>query len=141
MHYPNIKNVFEWGPWRNSCNIALKKGTIFLLDCAGNNPDEACVYRIDNDWDPSMGDDFLCTLSMFQRAGAIQNPMWFDGHAWELGNAKSKIKLWILNTNVVTPAPIKPQSVVRDMSDWRAWAHNVPGECPCGIPRGRCDYH
>ena len=28
-----------------------------------------------------------------------------------------------------------------DTDDWRAWAHNVPGECKCGIPIERCDYH
>lgn len=24
---------------------------------------------------------------------------------------------------------------------WRAWQHNVPGECACGIPRSACTYH
>lgn len=26
-------------------------------------------------------------------------------------------------------------------NDWRAWRHNLPGECPCGMTRERCDYH
>lgn len=28
-----------------------------------------------------------------------------------------------------------------DLSDWRTWAHNRPGDCPCGIARTVCDYH
>ncbi len=28
-----------------------------------------------------------------------------------------------------------------DISDWRAWAHNEPGDCPCGIARSRCEFH
>lgn len=28
-----------------------------------------------------------------------------------------------------------------DLSDWRQWTHKVPGECACGIPKSRCDYH
>jgi hypothetical protein len=28
-----------------------------------------------------------------------------------------------------------------DISDWRAWAHNKDGDCPCGISRKMCDYH
>lgn len=28
-----------------------------------------------------------------------------------------------------------------DISDWRAWGHNVAGDCPCGIKKTLCDYH
>lgn len=28
-----------------------------------------------------------------------------------------------------------------DLSDWKAWQHKAPGECACGIPKARCDYH
>ena len=28
-----------------------------------------------------------------------------------------------------------------DISDWKSWAHNKPGDCPCGISRKMCDYH
>jgi hypothetical protein len=28
-----------------------------------------------------------------------------------------------------------------DIGDWRTWAHNVSGECSCGIKRSQCDYH
>lgn len=28
-----------------------------------------------------------------------------------------------------------------DVSDWRSWAHNIPGECACGIKRHMCTYH
>jgi len=27
------------------------------------------------------------------------------------------------------------------ISDWQAWAHNVPGDCACGIKKHLCDYH
>lgn len=27
------------------------------------------------------------------------------------------------------------------ISDWRAWRHDRPGDCVCGIPKERCDYH
>lgn len=29
----------------------------------------------------------------------------------------------------------------KDMSDWRSWRHDRKGDCCCGIPRERCDYH
>lgn len=35
----------------------------------------------------------------------------------------------------------QPKQKVVDVSDWRAWAHNRPGECACGIPKERCEYH
>lgn len=28
-----------------------------------------------------------------------------------------------------------------DLSDWRAWRNQAPGECPCGIVKTMCDYH
>lgn len=28
-----------------------------------------------------------------------------------------------------------------DISEWQAWAHNQPGDCPCGIKKDMCDYH
>lgn len=31
--------------------------------------------------------------------------------------------------------------IEKDISDWRQWAHNVPGECACGIPTHICTYH
>lgn len=31
--------------------------------------------------------------------------------------------------------------IVHDISNWRAWAHNMPGECACGIVRSLCIYH
>jgi hypothetical protein len=34
---------------------------------------------------------------------------------------------------------VKERSV--DLSDWRTWAHNRPGECKCGVPKNVCDYH
>jgi hypothetical protein len=29
----------------------------------------------------------------------------------------------------------------KDIADLRKWANNLPGECPCGVPRATCDYH
>lgn len=39
------------------------------------------------------------------------------------------------------PVPNKPNKLYNDISDWRAWSHNVPGECACGISKSRCVYH
>ena len=40
------------------------------------------------------------------------------------------------------PAPSqKPEVNAKDISDWRAWAHNQAGDCACGIARNMCDYH
>ena len=35
--------------------------------------------------------------------------------------------------------PEEPKPV--DLSDWRAWAHNKPGDCPCGIAKANCEFH
>lgn len=29
----------------------------------------------------------------------------------------------------------------KDSTHWRAWAHNQPGDCSCGIKREMCIYH
>jgi hypothetical protein len=44
----------------------------------------------------------------------------------------------------IKSSPIKEEArveQVKDISDWRAWAHNIPGECKCGMQRSQCDYH
>jgi hypothetical protein len=38
----------------------------------------------------------------------------------------------------LTPPETKP---VETVADWRAWAHNCPGDCACGIRRVDCTYH
>ncbi len=40
-------------------------------------------------------------------------------------------------------APIEsvPTSPAANVNNWRAWSHNVPGECACGIQRSTCTYH
>lgn len=40
-------------------------------------------------------------------------------------------------SNIVQPN----QVAITDLSDWRAWAHNQPGECKCGIKKEDCFYH
>lgn len=39
------------------------------------------------------------------------------------------------------PAKVSPTKPITDISDWRAWAHNQPGDCACGINRSQCTYH
>jgi hypothetical protein len=46
------------------------------------------------------------------------------------------------------PKPYEPKkenaernSEVDPSTSWRAWAHSIPGECPCGIPIAACSYH
>lgn len=41
------------------------------------------------------------------------------------------------STKIVEGASVN----VIDVSDWRAWTHNRPGECACGIPKSVCTYH
>lgn len=49
---------------------------------------------------------------------------------------------WVLEQDIQEQAPItKRSAVINDMSDWRAWKHNVPGECVCGIRKEDCFYH
>mgnify|MGYP006935541951 FL=1 len=36
------------------------------------------------------------------------------------------------------------QNVIKiayDSSNWKAWAHNIEGDCPCGINKKDCNYH
>lgn len=35
--------------------------------------------------------------------------------------------------------PEEPKPV--DLTDWRTWAHNKPGDCPCGIAKANCEFH
>lgn len=36
---------------------------------------------------------------------------------------------------------VKDDLADRQLNDWRAWGHNVKGDCPCGIAKVQCDYH
>jgi len=40
-----------------------------------------------------------------------------------------------------TTANVAVNDTPESSSDWRAWAHNIPGECACGIRREACKYH
>lgn len=44
------------------------------------------------------------------------------------------------NAIVGQPAHVSPHKEEKN-EDWRLWAHNVPGECKCGIPVKMCTYH
>lgn len=33
------------------------------------------------------------------------------------------------------------QTAKPTIDQWQTWAHNQPGDCPCGIKREVCDYH
>ena len=35
----------------------------------------------------------------------------------------------------------KPEAIPASVPAWMQFRHNVPGECPCGVPRGVCEYH
>ncbi len=43
-----------------------------------------------------------------------------------------------LNQNAVSTTTLDSRM---DISCWKAWAHNRPGDCPCGINRNDCSYH
>ena len=57
-----------------------------------------------------------------------------------------------LGTQINTSSTIDIKKVQMDLDfsnktekhseqDWRAWAHNVPGDCPCAIKRIECQFH
>ena len=130
---PDINNSTEWDyGWRKTRSHSFKAGDIFQLDLYGTNQSNG-VYRIQKDWNinlPSRDHNILIDYFI-----AVQ---WQYDHSWQLSKRESQCKMWIHNK---TPIVHVAKPVITDISDWRAWAHNVPGNCPCGIARTRCDYH
>jgi hypothetical protein len=41
----------------------------------------------------------------------------------------------------LTPISISVVDVKHESDHWKAWRHNEPGDCFCGIKRNLCDYH
>ena len=48
--------------------------------------------------------------------------------------AHTNVKVWEEVSKPEEPKPV-------DLSDWHAWAHNKPGDCPCGIAKANCEFH
>lgn len=66
-----------------------------------------------------------------------------DERGFRIGGSWSQLSSWDLceeNKEPIGSEHAKQESQ-RNISDWRAWAHNRPGECACGIPREICTYH
>lgn len=41
----------------------------------------------------------------------------------------------------IAAAKAVAEPATKDLTDWRVWAHDAPGDCPCGIRREVCCYH
>lgn len=48
---------------------------------------------------------------------------------------------WGMYDYVAGAAVPAPHPLKAPLEPWKAWQHNMPGECPCGIARAVCDYH
>src|SRR5258707_227012 len=59
----------------------------------------------------------------------------FDATYREGINVRTDASVPNMFTSRGVGAPVKADT------SWRAWQHNVPGECACGIPRSACTYH
>jgi hypothetical protein len=48
-----------------------------------------------------------------------------------------------VNSCKLSELDISEFSINKDSTkeSWRMWAHNIPGECACGIPTHMCTYH
>lgn len=126
---PNINDPKQWGPKIPSHNHTFKVGDIFILDVYGN-ADDIGVYRARKDWDPSHSGRELF-LERLDSSG------WDTGYSWDMSHYQTFIQVWQSNVNVADDRTFGKV----DASDWRAWAHNQPGNCPCGISREQCEYH
>lgn len=65
-------------------------------------------------------------------------------YAWKYRNGKKISESLLVHAGTV-PDDLNSRWILSNeefnKNDWRAWQHNQPGECVCGIPRERCDYH
>jgi hypothetical protein len=130
---PDMNNPIEWDSvWRKTKSYSFKAGDIFQLDLYGTRESNG-VYRIQKDWNINLPErDHRILID------CLIGEHWQYDHSWQLSSPVSQCKMWIHNKSPIVNAA-KP--VITNISDWRAWAHNVPGNCPCGIARARCEYH
>lgn len=133
---PDINDPKQWGPPVYSKKETFKTGEIFIVDIYGDGR-ERFVYRARGNWSPANGNDYLSLEQL--KAG-----QWRLGHSWTMNYAFTKVQRYIPKQDSVTRMNAADDRVFgKDLSDWRVWANNKPGECPCGILRssGLCKYH
>ena len=124
---PDRQDPTQWEPtWRPGLDWKFKVGDVFRLDTTES--ESGSVYRIST-LETKPGREYEIPLER-------QNDHctgWLGGFAWDFARPSTRIKLWLWNEN-------ESIVVVNDPA-WKAWAHNIPGECPCGILRTACEYH
>ncbi len=76
--------------------------------------------------------DGISTSSVFNYVSDQANYIWRT-------NAKDFWSIKEFLVKKLTTPVVAGRSV--DTSDWRAWRHNAPGDCPCGIVKKDCAYH
>lgn len=57
--------------------------------------------------------------------------------------APTTVKMKAVSTTPASSTTMSDEITQQDLdvSDWKNWVHNSPGECPCGISRRDCTYH
>lgn len=46
-----------------------------------------------------------------------------------------------LDVGFIQKPNVIPQSKILDLSDWRTWRSQAPGQCACGMTKSLCTYH
>jgi hypothetical protein len=131
---PNINNKDEWeGYWLSASDCHFKAGDIIILNVQGYSKFSG-VYKIVKDWDSSVCNN--TSLEMLASDGS-----WLPDHSWDMTDEKTTVKFWLGSSfgalPKINPMPAETYSICH----WQAWAHNAPGDCPCGIVRSDCSYH
>lgn len=112
-----------------TCIAVNKKGDAVLLGWASSDPAIHKIYgsgyTSKRNGTPNPLNDYISNQTDYTYYLHIRNA----------GGYASTIKFFEELSSVTSLT----SSIAED--NWRAWAHNVPGECPCGIKRQDCIYH
>jgi len=87
-------------------------------------------------WKFSPASSAIATLKVLGLDPALPNCWTMDNNftviASRLGGIKTSPQMELTSSS---------QPDMTNLTDWKLWRHNVPGECPCGISRQDCSYH
>lgn len=107
-------------------------------ECPGCRPDEVCI-NCGNHWNRHANwgcDEYLYFSETFEHNRYLTQSM-IDSIS--PNTTVKQMKMSEVNHSDMYGYPKITNP--KDISDWRNWAHNVSGECPCGIVRSICEYH
>ena len=105
------------------------------LNCGltyGHHNGWACSFENHNNFYFLNEEDRFITATMKGSITPMPFPKLYD-------SGPAVIMPWFHSDSNHTRNPPKKESP--DISDWKAWQHNQPGECACGIHRKDCEYH